>query len=109
MLGIPDAEHTYFDTETWYIDDAVSVAFVTLHGVGKHVRNLRSMITYEVIGGAGLFSLDGDSSWILMGPGSVISIDPGQGYQNQGHLTMLATSTPAFNLAYVEILENTIQ
>ncbi len=109
MTGLKNSGETFFDVETWYRDDHESLAFIVLHGVGNHVRNIRSATTYEVISGRGVFMLDGDDCLLLVGPGDKVTVDVGQGYQDYGNLAMLARSTPPFNSAYVEILKNNIQ
>lgn len=99
----------FFDTETWYVDSAESIALVVLHGTGKHVINKRSTTTYEAVTGSGVFMLDGDDCILLVGKGDKLTVEAGQAYQDFGHLVMLARSMPPFDPDHVEIIENRIQ
>lgn len=92
----------YFEVETWLRDDEKTVAYVVLMGLGKEVRNLASDMFYEIIGGEGIFEVDGKIQAVRAG--SKVEIPRRTVYRDEGNLAMIVTSTPPFQDDMVEML-----
>ena len=99
------AELDRFDVETWFEDDSKTVALVVLQGLNSLVRNNHSLMTYQIISGAGTFKVG--SIDFLVGAGDVVSIPKGMPYQDEGDLMMIATAEPRFDTNSVEAVEPT--
>ena len=91
------------NAETWFQDECMSIAMVTLNGVNDRIVNSISDMTYEIIAGAGKFTV-GDCCVVTVQVGDKISIPAGTQYHDEGKLMMLASATPPFNNDDVEVL-----
>jgi len=97
---------TFFDPETWFVDEEQSIACVTLKGHGHLVRNDFSDATYEIVSGKGVFTWhDGETIFgVVVGTGDILDIPKGTTYQDVGDLVMLVTCEPPFDPTKVEII-----
>ena len=84
-------------------DQTRSLAKIFLDGVNAAVRNRECRITYEVVCGEGVMSIEGELHELR--PGVCITVEPGKAYQDMGKLSMLATSEPPFRADQVEMAE----
>lgn len=97
-------EYARFEVDTLLSDEDKTIALVTLQGLGAHVRNELSNNTYRIISGVGRFVVEGREPQEVQA-GSVVHIERGRSYQDEGDLVMLCTSRPPFNPQTVQILE----
>jgi mannose-6-phosphate isomerase-like protein (cupin superfamily) len=102
ILNQPERQSS-LEVETWYSDDIKSVAFIVLSGLNNLTVNHKSTTVYEIIDGSGTVTIEGTSRELTGGDTFVAFT--GQAYQDEGNLTMLATSVPPFDLESVEVLK----
>jgi mannose-6-phosphate isomerase-like protein (cupin superfamily) len=80
-----------------------SVARVDVSGENRRLRNTKSDSAYSVIGGTGMFILDGRE--IPVGAGDLVFIPRGHVYQDKGQLQLLSVNTPPFDATAIEYLD----
>ena len=84
-------------------DSEKSVVKISLCGRNQRVINHLSTTTYEVTSGYGTMEVGGAS--YKLKPGVKVTVPVGVPYQDYGNVEMIATSTPPFDIKFVEVLK----
>jgi mannose-6-phosphate isomerase-like protein (cupin superfamily) len=83
-------------------DSEKSVVRINLCGTNQRVINHLSETTYEVISGKGTMEVNGEV--INLEPGVKVTVPAEVPYTDWGTVEMIATSTPPFDIRFVEVL-----
>ena len=100
--NLSDKQEPVLRVETIWADPDASLAYIALRGANQYVINHGSTTIYEVLSGNGTMVVDGVAH--VLREGASIEAPKGVPYQDFGHVDMLATSTPPFDISMVEFL-----